>query len=262
MEPRTPAAAPAEAAAGTPEDLTANSASEETQSAAEPEPSSATESPAETAAELDASESEAESAPATTVIPLREPEAVVAEATEALAAAGSASIAATYEEGTLVLTGVLPADQLMTGYFAQLDAITAVVADLDGVREVVPCLYLRGNDARLRGELNAIAEEQPIEFDLASADLTDSARAALRDAAAVILASPGLRVLVAGHTDASGSADANAELAIARSGAVVQELVALGVAITRLQPVAYGELFPDEASTDAENRRVAFEVAP
>lgn len=127
---------------------------------------------------------------------------------------------------------------------------------------VTPRLFLRGDDARLRAALASISEEQPIEFALGRADLGDASRAALAEAASAILANPGLRVLVAGHTDTSGSAELNADLAARRAAAVIQELVAQGVPIVRLQPVSYGELFPEADLSDAENRRVAFEVAP
>jgi outer membrane protein OmpA-like peptidoglycan-associated protein len=73
---------------------------------------------------------------------------------------------------------------------------------------------------------------------------------------------PGLRVLIAGHTDASGSNQLNEALAAQRAGSVLGYLVQQGVPITRLQVVSYGELFPDSESPAALNRRIEFEVAP
>jgi outer membrane protein OmpA-like peptidoglycan-associated protein len=72
---------------------------------------------------------------------------------------------------------------------------------------------------------------------------------------------PGLRVVVAGHADPRGGADANAALAARRAQAVVAELARLGVPVTRLQAVTYGELFADGDLTEAASRRVEFEVA-
>lgn len=178
-----------------------------------------------------------------------------------LKVAGYMGISAAYDEGTVILEGVMPAADLGAGYFARVDAITQVVASIDGVESVVSRLYLRGDDAALRAELNAISEVQPIEFPLGSADLTDASLAGLERVAGAILANPGLRVFVAGHTDASGDPASNAELGAARAAAVIRQLVTLGVPITRLQPVAYGELFP-EGESDAADRRVEFEVAP
>ena len=43
---------------------------------------------------------------------------------------------------------------------------------------------------------------------------------------------------------------------------LARDVVVLGVPVTRLQPVSYGELFPDADLSAEENRRVAFEVAP
>jgi outer membrane protein OmpA-like peptidoglycan-associated protein len=203
-------------------------------------------------------------APTTTVAAAApvDQEAVLASATEALRNAGYSGMSVRYEGDLLVLEGVMPAAGLNAGYFSQVEEITSVISGLDGVQQVSTRLFLRGDDARLRSQLRALSESTPVEFPFASADLTPESRNALQAVADAILANPGLRVLVAGHTDATGSPEANAQLGGARAGAVIQELIRLGVPITRLQPVAYGELFPDAAGTDAENRRVEFEVAP
>ncbi len=203
-------------------------------------------------------------APTTTVAAAApvDQEAVLASATEALRNAGYSGMSVRYEGDLLVLEGVMPATGLDAGYFSRVEEITSVISGIDGVQQVSTRLFLRGDDARLRSQLRALSESTPVEFPFASADLTPESRNALQAVADAILANPGLRVLVAGHTDATGSPEANAQLGGARAGAAIQELVRLGVPITRLQPVAYGELFPDAAGTDAENRRVEFEVAP
>lgn len=190
------------------------------------------------------------------------PATVVAAAEAALSEAGYSFVTPSYAGGTLILDGVLPAAAVTDGYFGLVDRVAATVADIDGVQSVAPRLFLRGDDVHLRAQLAALSEAQPIEFALGRADLSAAARSTLAEAAAAILENPGLRVLVAGHTDALGSPENNAELASARTASVIQELVALGVPITRLQPVSYGELFPDADLSDEENRRVAFEVAP
>lgn len=191
-----------------------------------------------------------------------EPAAVLDSASKALRLGGYPEVEVSLADGVLTLDGVVSADAVRTGYFAHVASVTALVSGIDGVDEVVPHLSLRGDETRLREELADIGASGALDFDTASAALSADALGALEEAAAVIQANPGLRVLVAGHTDAVGSADVNAELAAARAGAVVAELIRLGVPVTRLQVVAYGELFPNADATDAENRRVEFEVAP
>ncbi len=175
---------------------------------------------------------------------------------------GFSDVSIRFTDGVLTLDGVVRAEDVADGYFAHVAAVTGAVAAVDGVDEVVSRLSLRGDETRLRTQLAEIGASGALDFETASAVLSERALAALVDAADVIQANPGLRVLVAGHTDAVGSADVNAELATARAGAVVAELIRLGVPVTRLQVVSYGELFPDADATDAENRRVEFEVAP
>ncbi len=188
--------------------------------------------------------------------------AVEAAAAGALAAAGYPDLAVEFHDGTLELAGVVAAHDLIDGYFAHVAEVEAVVADIDAVDHVTSHLYLRGDEARLREELGAISAGGALVFDTDSVALSAEATEALGRAADVILSHPGLRVLVAGRTDARGNADANAVLAAERAQAVVAHLVSLGVPITRLQVASYGELFPEEGATDAESRRVDFEVAP
>jgi outer membrane protein OmpA-like peptidoglycan-associated protein len=66
------------------------------------------------------------------------------------------------------------------------------------------------------------------------------------------------RFVVAGHTDAKGSAQYNKQLSLKRAEAVKRFLVVKGVAASRLQAVGYGSdrlLVPDRPE-DPSNRRV------
>ena len=206
----------------------------------------------------DAGPADAESADAEPV----DAGAVVAAAGAALTAAGHPDLTIGFESGILDLEGVVSPSDLSDGYFAHVAAVEAVVSDIRGVDHVESRLQLRGDEALLRSRLREISAGGALGFATGSSDLTAAATAALTEAASHIIANPGLRILVAGHTDTRGDAEANAVLAADRAEAVVARLASLGVPITRLQVVAYGELFDDPTASDAESRRVDFEVAP
>ena len=70
------------------------------------------------------------------------------------------------------------------------------------------------------------------------------------------------RFLVAGHTDAKGSAQYNKQLSLRRAQAVKQFLVSKGMDSSRLDTVGYGSeklLKPDQPE-DSSNRRVEIRV--
>ena len=102
-----------------------------------------------------------------------------------------------------------------------------------------------------------------VTFELGSDILTAGAMRALDRVAESLLASPGLRVRVSGHTDSTGPRDYNMRLSQRRAEAVMRYLVAMGVAADRLVAVGYG---PDRPIADngtaagrAMNRRVELE---
>jgi outer membrane protein OmpA-like peptidoglycan-associated protein len=193
--------------------------------------------------------------------PPRDRGELLADAADALAVGGFPGMRLGFRDGTLEITGVLPAADLDAGYFARTASIEALVAGIDGVDSVRSRLYLRGDEAQLRRRLTAIVEGGELEFATGSADLSVAAVAAVEAAASVIKEHPGVRAVVAGHADLRGGAGANAALAARRAQTVVAELARLGVPVTRLQAVTYGELFADGDLIEAASRRVEFEVA-
>ncbi len=102
----------------------------------------------------------------------------------------------------------------------------------------------------------------PVRFDFDSADILPSARPQL-DALAegIKLLPPGSRVVIEGHTDATGGDEYNLELSRQRAKAVKAYLVRVhGIEARRLRDVGAGKRDPI-AGTDpfgAENRRVQF----
>jgi outer membrane protein OmpA-like peptidoglycan-associated protein len=88
----------------------------------------------------------------------------------------------------------------------------------------------------------------------------------LKEVAALIGATPGLKVWVVGHTDNVGSADGNMKLSEARAAAVVKALAQKGIDAKQLAPHGAGPYAPvaSNATDDgrARNRRVELVAQP
>jgi outer membrane protein OmpA-like peptidoglycan-associated protein len=99
-----------------------------------------------------------------------------------------------------------------------------------------------------------------IPFELNSAALKPQASEQLKQLQ-LALSSPSLgnnRFIVAGHTDAKGSAEYNKQLSLRRAETVKRFLVEKGIDAGRLQTVGYGsdKLLSPEHPDDPSNRRV------
>lgn len=99
-----------------------------------------------------------------------------------------------------------------------------------------------------------------INFDLDKATLRPDAQKVIEEINRLLVADPSLRLSIEGHTDGTGSAERNRELAGARARSVLGALVGLGVDPARLASRGFG---PDKPIADnatdagrAKNRRV------
>lgn len=103
-----------------------------------------------------------------------------------------------------------------------------------------------------------------IYFDYDRADITDEGKATLDAKLPLINANTGLRMRVAGHTDARGSDEYNLALGQRRAAATKRYLVLQGVAANRIDVISYGEERPaaagDDDSSYSQNRRAEFEI--
>ena len=191
-----------------------------------------------------------------------DPAEIPAAAEQARDDAGFPNLGVTVIDGTATITGVIPLDELDGGYFAYTAPLRDALLAVNGVDAVRTRLQLRGEEGTLSRELDALVEASPIVFAIGGAQLTAENEQVLDQAAVIIGDHPGLRVIVAGHTDQSGGAVTNELLARERAEAVVGYLVSRGIPVTRLTAITYGELFPDLAGGPEASRRIAFEVAP
>ncbi len=103
---------------------------------------------------------------------------------------------------------------------------------------------------------------QHIHFAFDSSELTDTAKALLREKADWLKANADLRVVIEGHCDERGTTEYNLALGERRANAARQYLQDLGVGAFRMTTVSYGEerpLDPGQNETAySKNRRAQF----
>ncbi len=103
-----------------------------------------------------------------------------------------------------------------------------------------------------------------VNFKLASAELTSSAKLVLDDAVKVLLQYPTVQIEIQAHTDSQGTQANNQKLSDLRAQSVFEYLQSKGIETKRMKPVGYGETMPlmtnKTAKGRAKNRRVEFKV--
>ena len=161
----------------------------------------------------------------------------------------------TIVDRTLVVSGRGPGDGSVE---SAIDAFAAVDGGL-----TVDTGGLEVASEAVAQELTDLLEGSAT-FESGSATLSAEATELLDRAIALLLANPSTVLVVEGHTDDQGAADANLALSQSRADAVVEYLVAGGIVPDRLAAVGYGESRPIAANDTAEgratNRRIEFIV--
>ena len=129
---------------------------------------------------------------------------------------------------------------------------------------------------RLRQQLNLILETREtarglivnisdVLFDFNKYTLKPGAREKLAKVGGILLAYPGLKIQVEGHTDSIGSDDYNQKLSESRAGSVRDYLTQQGVPANSVTAVGYGKADPvasnDTAAGRQRNRRVEMVVS-
>jgi outer membrane protein OmpA-like peptidoglycan-associated protein len=127
---------------------------------------------------------------------------------------------------------------------------------------------LAGTGVRIVREGNDIRLVMPsdITFDVDRADIKPRFFRTLNAVAIVLNAYPETDVLIAGHTDSTGSEAHNQRLSEARAAAVMHYLVSQGVDPNRIDARGFGERYPiaDNRTEQgrALNRRVEIRIRP
>lgn len=119
---------------------------------------------------------------------------------------------------------------------------------------------LEGAEVQRVGEGILVTFDSGILFPLDEASLTPAAKANIQNLGDVLARYEDMDILIAGHTDATGSDSYNEELSQKRAQSVAQYVSAQGVQNSRIQTVGEGETKP-VASNETEmgrrkNRRV------
>ena len=94
-----------------------------------------------------------------------------------------------------------------------------------------------------------------LEFETDSAALKPSSRAQLRNLVEIMKCYPSLELKIGGYTDNTGDAAHNLKLSQERADSTKAELIALGVASSRLAAEGYGEQFPVAGNDTDEGRQ-------
>jgi outer membrane protein OmpA-like peptidoglycan-associated protein len=156
--------------------------------------------------------------------------------------------------GVVTLTGTVATPA------AKANTATAAAAAI-GAGNVHDQLTVVPSPQTVEQQLSALPR---ITFESDSATLTTAGRAALSQVAAILTASPTVKIRIEGHTDGTGTVAWNQVLSEARADTVRATLIALGVSADQLTTAGYGEtrpLVPDNtAANQAINRRVEFVV--
>ena len=99
-------------------------------------------------------------------------------------------------------------------------------------------------------------------FSNGSAELSGRYRARLKKDAQWLAAHPDRSITIAGHANATGSADANQAISEQRAESVKQFLIDQGVDASKIQTEAYGMSRPEyHPASSGKNRRVVIEVS-
>ncbi len=169
--------------------------------------------------------------------------------------------ALTMDGATITVSGSVLAGDLRVGQMGG----ALVGAFGEGVNIDISGLEVDTSDAALADleeQLRVQLAENPILFEVGSAVIDAQSAPIVEQVAAAIQLAPGIEVEIVGHTDSTGSAEANQTLSEERAAAVLERLVELGVERDRLTSKGVGADEPvasnDTAEGQAQNRRIEF----
>lgn len=195
------------------------------------------------------------------------------ELKEGAARVSTLQIIRNYEAAVRKIGGTLPGgdERRMTAQIRKGGAMTGVYVEAfnDGRnyevtivesqemrQDVVADAAAMGKDLEASGKTIIYG----IHFDTGSAVIKPDSEPALAEMVKLLKNTPALKAFVVGHTDNVGAVDMNVKLSAARAEALVNALVAKGIAASRLRAFGAGPFSPVASNRDergrAQNRRV------
>jgi outer membrane protein OmpA-like peptidoglycan-associated protein len=125
----------------------------------------------------------------------------------------------------------------------EMDRLAGELAAIDGAAT-----------ERVGGEIKVTWENEAL-FDFDSAMLTLESRPIIQRMADALIRYPRTEIVIAAHTDSDGPDDFNRKLSERRALSLLEDLVELGVAPSRLRAEGHGELYPVAPDDTEEGRR-------
>ena len=187
------------------------------------------------------------------------PESIASEARRVLAASGGPDVRVRVDGRDVELSGTLSPETDRARLVGRVAAVDGARIVLDGLSVLDP--EARAREARAAfGDALGRLDTATLAFEPNSASLAPGSEAALGSLVELLRRYPEFRIRVIGHTDNTGRPQVNLRLSRERAAAVVDWLVARGVAPERLIALGYGATQPiaDNATEAgrARNRRI------
>ncbi|MEO8561382.1 MAG: OmpA family protein [bacterium] len=134
----------------------------------------------------------------------------------------------------------------------------------DSIAAAEAAVARNASDAQRAQAALAALLTQKVYFDYDRDVLRDDTRTVLDAKVPVLLANPGVSLMISGHTDERGTAEYNLALGQRRAAQVKRYLASKGVPDTRLTAQSVGDAQPAVQGTDesaySQNRRAEFEA--
>ena len=115
-------------------------------------------------------------------------------------------------------------------------------------------------------DILAVTMGSDVLFDVGSSSIKPGAEAQIQKVGQVLKKYPETEIMIAGHTDSTGSAKFNQQLSEHRANNVKLVLVRAGVAPSRIETIGFGQTAPvaDNSTQDGrqQNRRVVITITP
>lgn len=152
------------------------------------------------------------------------------------------------------------------GEVALAEPWAATHVPADGPPQVASSLAddLRDRVRDVLAGLPPVPAQYTLHFTLESEKLTEDSLARLAEVRAAVTAREAVEVFVSGHTDRSGTADANVALGMTRAASIRDLLIGAGVPAAAIRITSHGEATPAVPTRDGtyepRNRRVEITV--